>query len=66
MRKDSGINIPLGLGYIAAFVRSKGFSPFIIDCVPLFRDISDASLEKMKTWLAQKILEIKPTLAIGK
>lgn len=65
MRKDSGINVTLGLGYIAAFARSKGFNPFIIDCVPLFRDIGPASLEKMKVWLAQKILEIKPTLAIG-
>lgn len=64
-RKDSGVSIPLGLGYLSAFTRLNGFTPFVLDCVPSFASIDDESLKNMKQWLTQKLSEIKPQLAVG-
>jgi len=64
-RKDSGVSIPLGLGYLSSFARLNGFTPLILDCVPWFASIDDISLKKMEKWLTKKLSEIKPKLAIG-
>lgn len=59
------MNIPLGLGYLSSFIRLKGFTPHILDCVPFFPSIDSVSLERMKNWLMEKLCENRPTLAIG-
>ena len=64
-RKDSGVNIPLGLGYLASFIRLKGFKPRILDCVPFFSSLDSNSLGGMENWLMLKLREISPSLAIG-
>lgn len=64
-RRDSGVNIPLGLGYLASYVRSNGFTPAIIDCAPIFSETDPVSLEKMKKFLEERLSETYPSLAVG-
>ena len=64
-RIGSGIVLPLGLAYLSAYVRSINFQPMVIDCATLFSSVDEKNLECMKNMLAEKILEIKPKLAVG-
>jgi len=64
-RKDSGVNIPLGLGYLSSFIRLKGFAPQILDCAPFFSSLDSDSLGRMENWLMGKLREISPSLAVG-
>ena len=64
-RRDSGVNIPLGLGYLSAFIRSKGFRPAVIDCASLFPNVEKDSMEKIAKLLKEQLVTFRPTLAIG-
>jgi radical SAM superfamily enzyme YgiQ (UPF0313 family) len=64
-RKDSGVYIPLGLAYLASFLRLKGLKPIIFDCAPYFQSTDQQSLLKLEVFLLRKLKVIKPNLAIG-
>ena len=64
-RKGSGVTIPLGLGYLASYLRLRRFTPTIFDCAPFFDSLDDQSLKKLNLWLLDRLSKIKPRLAIG-
>jgi anaerobic magnesium-protoporphyrin IX monomethyl ester cyclase len=64
-RQDSGVNIPLGLGYLSSFIRSNGFSPKVIDLASLFSTIDRKAIAQMAKLLKEQLVKIRPLLAIG-
>lgn len=64
-REGSGTTIPLGLGYLASFLRLNGFKPVVLDCAIFFSSVNNQSLEKMRIWLLGRLSRIRPKLAIG-
>ena len=64
-RLGSGIIPPIGLAYLASFLRDEGFRPRIIDCSIYFDSLSISTIERMKKWLGEELTSIRPKIAIG-
>ena len=64
-RSYSGIVPPIGLAYLASFVRKRGFSARILDCSLYFDTLETSMIEKMRKWLPEKVTSSEPRLAIG-
>lgn len=63
-RPGSGVTAPLGLAYLASYVRKKGFVPRILDSTVFFDNVDGPSIQRLKEWITNQIKE-KPQLAFG-
>ena len=64
-RRGSGVVFPIGLGYIAAAARLRGYSVDIIDCAPAFASLHHSVLSRLGPWLKTRLEASRPRLAIG-
>ena len=64
-RRGSGIVFPLGLGYLAAAVKSIGFNAKIIDSALYFNSFTNESIQNFQNWLVYQLKYLTPRLAIG-
>lgn len=64
-RLGSGIVPPIGLAYLASFLRKVGFTPKILDCALYFDSVDKLTIEKMQKWLRRELSLVSPRLAIG-
>lgn len=64
-RLGSGIVFPLGLGYIKAYLKSKGYRVIIVDCATIIQSLDANSLKILRVYLKDKFQELVPNYAIG-
>ena len=60
-RPGGGLTIPLGLAYLAAYLRTHGISVQILDCAPVYNNNQPFFID----WFQNQLLRKKPKFAIG-